>query len=343
MFEGVFIKRSSRWARTPDVGHDQGESCADIGRRQAERQGGPTWITLDRCFSGSATAPCSPRSRWRSCSRTGARASSTSPPARSPCSSAYPYAVAPRKGEMLLYPARPPEVGRPRDHRWGSSPPPVIALALAAAPGRVAVPGGVPTAARLAAARPGRRVPRRADRDPGRDGRHGGHRTGGAQALFPVERWEWGSLVILSDRFYLAVTIVVVTVDPEPGLQVHPLRPVHPGVGGDPDRCLRERRLPGPGRPRQLDDQRRGGRGSPASSSLPISPLTPVSYTLFVIPALAAAVVGGSSTWIRAVVAGLAIGMLQAEAINLASMYSWMPQTAPPSWSRSSSSWSPCS
>ena len=50
----------------------------------------------------------------------------------------------------------------------------------------------------------------------------------------------------------------------------------------------------------------------------PISPLTPITYTLFVVPALAAAVVGGFQYLMPTVVAGIAIGMLQAEAIYLA-------------------------
>ena len=59
----------------------------------------------------------------------------------------------------------------------------------------------------------------------------------------------------------------------------------------------------------------------------PVSPLTPVTYTLFVVPALAAAVVGRFQHIVPIVCAGLAIGMLQSEALSLAGDYSWMPQT----------------
>ena len=50
----------------------------------------------------------------------------------------------------------------------------------------------------------------------------------------------------------------------------------------------------------------------------PVSPLTPMTYTLFVVPALAAAVVGRFQHIVPIVVAGIAIGMLQSEALSLA-------------------------
>ena len=59
----------------------------------------------------------------------------------------------------------------------------------------------------------------------------------------------------------------------------------------------------------------------------PVNPLTPVTYTLFVVPALAAAVVGRFQYLVPIVAAGLAIGMLQSEALSLVGDHSWMPQT----------------
>lgn len=58
----------------------------------------------------------------------------------------------------------------------------------------------------------------------------------------------------------------------------------------------------------------------------PIVPLVPVSYTLFIVPALAAALVGNFNLIGPAVFAGLAIGMLQSEMTNLQSTYGWLPQ-----------------
>ena len=59
----------------------------------------------------------------------------------------------------------------------------------------------------------------------------------------------------------------------------------------------------------------------------PIVPLIPVSYTLFIVPALAAALVGNFSAIGPAVSAGLAIGMLQSEMTHLQSTIDWLPQS----------------
>jgi ABC-type branched-subunit amino acid transport system ATPase component/ABC-type branched-subunit amino acid transport system permease subunit len=58
----------------------------------------------------------------------------------------------------------------------------------------------------------------------------------------------------------------------------------------------------------------------------PIVPLSPVSYTLFIVPALACALVGNFTSIGPAVGAGLAIGMVQSELAYLQTEYSWFPQ-----------------
>jgi ABC-type branched-subunit amino acid transport system ATPase component/ABC-type branched-subunit amino acid transport system permease subunit len=58
----------------------------------------------------------------------------------------------------------------------------------------------------------------------------------------------------------------------------------------------------------------------------PIVPLVPVSYTLFIVPALAAAVVGNFSRLAPAIAAGLAIGMLQSETAHLQSSIAGFPK-----------------
>ena len=58
----------------------------------------------------------------------------------------------------------------------------------------------------------------------------------------------------------------------------------------------------------------------------PVASLDPTSYTLFVVPALAAALIGRiQSFWITAV-AGLLIGCAQSEIDKLVSVFSWLPQ-----------------
>ncbi|MFW0786969.1 branched-chain amino acid ABC transporter permease/ATP-binding protein [Gordonia sp. CPCC 206044] len=59
----------------------------------------------------------------------------------------------------------------------------------------------------------------------------------------------------------------------------------------------------------------------------PIVPLIPVSYTLFIVPALAAALVGNFQAIGPAVAAGLGIGVLQSEMTHLQSTIDWLPQS----------------
>ena len=59
----------------------------------------------------------------------------------------------------------------------------------------------------------------------------------------------------------------------------------------------------------------------------PIVPLSPIAYTMFIVPALAAALVGNFSSMALAVAAGLGIGILQAEGTHLQSLYTWIPKS----------------
>jgi ABC-type branched-subunit amino acid transport system permease subunit len=62
----------------------------------------------------------------------------------------------------------------------------------------------------------------------------------------------------------------------------------------------------------------------------PVASLDPTSYTLFVVPALAAALIGRiRSFWITAL-AGLLIGCAQSEIDKLVSVFSWLPQQGLP-------------
>ena len=59
----------------------------------------------------------------------------------------------------------------------------------------------------------------------------------------------------------------------------------------------------------------------------PLTPLLPGTYTLFIVPALAAAVLGRFSALAPALAGGLAIGMLQAEVVFLRGNHSWLPRS----------------
>jgi ABC-type branched-subunit amino acid transport system ATPase component/ABC-type branched-subunit amino acid transport system permease subunit len=60
----------------------------------------------------------------------------------------------------------------------------------------------------------------------------------------------------------------------------------------------------------------------------PLVPLVPVSYTLFIVPALAAAVVGQFACMTPAVASGIAIGAIESVAVYLNVRYSWFPAGA---------------
>ncbi len=144
--------------------------------------------------------------------------------------------------------------------------------------------------------------------------------------IFPTGRWELGSIVILADRAYLALTIVVLTLAlaaafkyTKFGLATRAVAETQVGAyvsGVSPDRIALLNWM--------ISAVVAGVAGILIA---PISPLTPVTYTLFIVPALAAAVVGRFQYLVPAVLAGLAIGMLQSEASSLAQQHDWMPRT----------------
>ncbi len=153
-----------------------------------------------------------------------------------------------------------------------------------------------------------------------------GTNTVSVAAIFPVERWEFGSVIVLSDRFYLALTVVVLALALSAGfrytrfgLLTRATAETQTGAyvsGVSPDRIALVNWM--------ISAMVAGIAGILIA---PVNPLTPVTYTLFVVPALAAAVVGKFQHIVPIVGAGLAIGMLQSEALSLAADYSWMPQT----------------
>ncbi len=59
---------------------------------------------------------------------------------------------------------------------------------------------------------------------------------------------------------------------------------------------------------------------------LPVTTLSPSDYTLFIVPALGAALLGRFTSFPLTVAAGLAIGMLQSEIGKLQTVWTWLPQ-----------------
>ncbi|MDT3443324.1 MULTISPECIES: branched-chain amino acid ABC transporter permease/ATP-binding protein [unclassified Pseudofrankia] len=146
------------------------------------------------------------------------------------------------------------------------------------------------------------------------------------EQIFPAERWKFGSLTVLSDRFYLAVAVVVLTLVLTAvfrftrfGLLTRATASSQTGAyvsGVSASRVALTNWM--------ISCAVAGAAGILIA---PVSPLAPTTYTLFVVPALAAAVVGGFQNLVPSVIAGLVIGMVQAEALSLAAQHSWLPRT----------------
>jgi sulfate-transporting ATPase len=146
------------------------------------------------------------------------------------------------------------------------------------------------------------------------------------EAIYPSERWTWQGQSVLSDRIYLAITVVVMTLAITAlyrwtrfGLDTRATAESEAGAyvsGISPDRIA-------------LLNWILAGAVVGAAGILiaPLSPVVPNTYTLFVVPALAAAVVGQFQHPIPTVIAGIAIGMIQAWLVYLSGQYSWMPQS----------------
>ncbi|CAO5177437.1 branched-chain amino acid transport system ATP-binding protein [Frankia sp. AiPs1] len=145
-------------------------------------------------------------------------------------------------------------------------------------------------------------------------------------AIFPDHAWDLGSATVRSGHVYLAVTVVAGTLVLAAiyrftrfGLLTRAAAQTHTGSfvsGVSPDRMALANWV--------ISAMVAGAAGILIA---PLSPLTPITYTLFVVPALAAALVGGFQNLVPTVIAGLLIGMVQAEALSLALEHSWMPRS----------------
>lgn len=147
--------------------------------------------------------------------------------------------------------------------------------------------------------------------------------------IFPIGSWKLGSATVPKDRVYLAITVVVVALLIAAGYRFTRLGRATTAVaesekgayvsGVSPDRISAYN---------WMISSAVAGLGGILIA--PIVPLVPVSYTLFIGPALAAAITGGFSSILTAVGTGIGIGMLQSEAQFLPSQHSWLPKVGLP-------------
>jgi ABC-type branched-subunit amino acid transport system ATPase component/branched-subunit amino acid ABC-type transport system permease component len=149
------------------------------------------------------------------------------------------------------------------------------------------------------------------------------------QPIYPVNAWKIFGVRVSADRLYFAATIVAVALVltvlfryTRFGLATRAAAESEKGAyvsGISPDRVAAWNWV--------LSSVVAGIAGILIA---PIVPLVPIAYTLFIVPALAAAIVGQFQYLGLAVGAGLAIGMLQSEAQYLQSSYSWLPASGLP-------------
>ncbi|MCX4095720.1 branched-chain amino acid ABC transporter permease/ATP-binding protein [Nocardia sp. alder85J] len=147
--------------------------------------------------------------------------------------------------------------------------------------------------------------------------------------IYPDGVWRWGDFILPQDRVYLAVTIVGLAAAlmiwlrfSRFGLVTRAVASSERGAylsGLSPDRIAAYNWM--------LSSVVAGLAGILIA---PITSLAPVSYTLFIVPALAAAVVARFDLAVVAVVAGIGIGTAQSWIQYLTTIHTWLPATGLP-------------
>jgi ABC-type branched-subunit amino acid transport system ATPase component/branched-subunit amino acid ABC-type transport system permease component len=148
-------------------------------------------------------------------------------------------------------------------------------------------------------------------------------------SIFPTRTYSIGSVHVSGNRVWFAATVVLVTVALAAayrftrfGLHTRAVAETEKGAylsGISPDRVAAANWM--------ISTAIAGLAGILIAT---IVPLVPSAYTLFIIPALAAAIIGKFQNLVPAVVAGLAIGMIQSLTTQLQAQYSWLPSSGLP-------------
>ena len=148
-------------------------------------------------------------------------------------------------------------------------------------------------------------------------------------SIFPTKTYSIGSVHVSGDRIWFAATVLLVTAGLAAafrftrfGLHTRAAAETEKGAyvsGISPDRIAAINWM--------ISAAVAGLAGVLIA---PIVPLVPSAYTLFIIPALAAAILGRFQNLVPAVVAGLAIGMIQSLTTQLQVQHSWLPSSGLP-------------
>ncbi len=144
------------------------------------------------------------------------------------------------------------------------------------------------------------------------------------EPILPSGTWTFGDVRITQDRVYFALTILAVTFllaaayrFTRFGLETRAAAESEKGAfvsGIAPDRVAAANWM--------ISAAIAGISGVLIA---PIVPPTPGGYTLFIVPALAAAILGQFQYMVPAVLSGLAIGMLQSELTYFQGQHTWLP------------------
>jgi ABC-type branched-subunit amino acid transport system ATPase component/branched-subunit amino acid ABC-type transport system permease component len=144
--------------------------------------------------------------------------------------------------------------------------------------------------------------------------------------IFPQGKFSWGAVWVSVDRVYFAAAVVglaiavwAITRFTRFGLATRAAAASEKGAfvsGISPDRIAALNWM--------LSTAVAGVAGILIA---PIVPLVPVQYTLFIVPGLAVALLGGFERVAPVVIGGLAIGMIQSEMTYLQARYTWLPSS----------------
>lgn len=144
------------------------------------------------------------------------------------------------------------------------------------------------------------------------------------ETILPTTSWKVGKVLVPTDRVWFALAVVSMTLVlvavyrfTRFGLVTRAVAATEKGAfvsGIAPDRVAAANWMI--------------GAAVAAISGIlisPIVPLTPLGYTLFIVPAMAAAILGQFMHMGRAVIGGMAIGTLQSEFVLLKGQHKWLP------------------
>ena len=147
-----------------------------------------------------------------------------------------------------------------------------------------------------------------------------------ADRIFPEGAFHLGDVTVSKDRVFVASTIIGIAVVDLGDVALHAVRAHQPRRVAEREGRLRQRH------PRRIASAAANWMLSSVIAGIagiliaPIVAPVPIEYTLFIVPALAVATLGGFQRLLPTVLGGLALGMIQAELVYLQHQHSWIPK-----------------